>query len=303
MTLGPARSRVTLPDVSVDADPPSFEQLIDLLVAGNDPAAGSSGVLTEFEGGEAIRRRRVWRLRHMVRIEEPPGHTRALAGESTFWRAPDDFLEEIWELCEPDESLPADLESVRLVDPRKYWLGWLSKNRQLVTSSLRPVRFEERSAWQFTAPQVKGGSASVTVDAHIGLVLRIARDDVGYAVAWSELRIEPHLGPAFFVPHHRTPLTPLAPEPEEMQALGARRQFVAVLARATADWRSTCAVIAEAADEDQARAALATHLGVEQHLADAVLHGQFRLLNRRHALMLREELDLMDSQHAGDETT
>lgn len=57
----------------------------------------------------------------MARIEEPPGHTRLLAGERTLWCAADDQFEQTWELRDEDRGTHrGQLDDVWLLDARRY---------------------------------------------------------------------------------------------------------------------------------------------------------------------------------------
>lgn len=276
---------------------PTFDELVQLLVGGNDPATGYSGVFTEKVDGKVVRRRRVWRLRHMARVEDPPGHTRVLAGDHTYWQAADDFNDEIWELRDEDSG---HIPTIRLHDPREYWSEWLGTNPRLVMDTLRAVEFEGRAAWRFTAPEVKGGKPSVTVDAETGLALELSRADVGFADTWSEVTAEPDLGAEFFEPTHRKPLVvpdhEPEPEPDALQHLEARHRILAVVARATDDWMRVCELIAAADDAGDARRAVAAHLCVDEDLADAVLSAQYRGLSKQHRESLRMQLVEMTGQ-------
>ncbi len=276
-----------------DLTPPTFEELVELLIAGNDPAVGYSGVFTEKAGGQLVRRRRVWRLRHMARVEEPPGHTRVLAGEHSLWCAADDFSEERWELRDPDS---ADLDVLRLLDPREFWTGWLTSDRRTVTGSLHPTTYEGRIAWRFTAPEAKGRNATVTVDAELGIPLEISAGDM--AETWSELRIEPDLGPAFFEPRHREPLVRPDPEPDPtvIEQLEGEIRLLDVISRAAQDWPAVSELVLAAEDADAARAALAAHLGVDEDSATVVLDLQVRRLTRLDRERIRQRRRELDQQ-------
>ncbi len=79
---------VTLHPVHASAaEQPSLEQLVLLLASANDPAVGFTGVFSEAESGRLTRRWRVWRLRDLARIEDPPGHLSLLAGTTFYWRS------------------------------------------------------------------------------------------------------------------------------------------------------------------------------------------------------------------------
>lgn len=282
----------------IEPSKPSFDELVQLLVGGNDPAVGLSGIVSDTENGEVVRRRRVWRLRDMARVEDPPGHTTVLAGERTYWQAGDDVDDEIWELR--DEESRHILAEIRLMDPLEYWSEWLGTDRRVVVSTLHAVEVEGRAAWRFTAPEVKGGRPSVTVDAQTGLTLDMSRADIGYALTWSELRLEPDLGPRFFEPTHREPLVPRDPDPEPDQAwsLEDRRRILTALARANDDWRRVGELVAEADDAEAARLAVAAHLDVDEMSAQAVLDMQYRQLTKLHRSRVREELHALTRQIA-----
>lgn len=57
-------------------------------------------------------------------------------------------------------------------------------------SSLDRTEVEGRPAWTFTAPEAKGGNATIVIDAELGVVVEMGRADLGYAVTWTELQIE-----------------------------------------------------------------------------------------------------------------
>lgn len=175
-----------------------MEQLVGLLASANEPTVGYTGVFSEFESGRLARRWRVWRLRNLARIEDPPGRLSLLAGTAFYWRSwpIDEGVTRIPR--EPDEPYSFDLSYFAMLDPEKYWAEWLGSNPQVVMNSLHRVQHEGRPAWRFTAPPVKGGSAVLTVDAELGLRVRAERADVGYLQEWSGLLVDPSLDAAFF---------------------------------------------------------------------------------------------------------
>lgn len=289
-------------DFGVRSDPsslprPSFEELVQLLVSGNAPATGYSGFLTEVEDNEMVRRRRVWRLGNMMRIEDPPGHTRILAGERTVWVAGDDVDEEAWGPRDPD-LVPRDTEAGWLLEPEEHWRGWLGEDPSLVMRTLGPVTFEGRPAWRFSVPVVQGGSAELVVDIELGLVVRMARDDHGASISWSELTIEPQLGPRFFEPTHRrlpdVPERSDEAEPAEHQSGEDRAHFYGVLVSAMEDWRAVGELVATSEDEAEAIAAVADYLHVDATDAQLILDTQLRRLVRRQRRLLAEELERLE---------
>ena len=65
-------------------------------------------------------------------------------------------------------------------------------------STLRADEHEGRPAWSFVAPRVKGDTPHLVVDAELGLVVRISRDDVGVVEEWTDLRLDPTVDASFF---------------------------------------------------------------------------------------------------------
>lgn len=183
---------------AANATQPSVEDVVLLLASANDPAVGFTGVFSEVESGHLRRRWRVWRLRELARIEDPPGHMSLLAGKTHYWRSwpIDDGVTRIPR--DPEVRFDFDLSALAMPDPVGYYTTWLGEDPELVASTLRRVKHHGRLAWTFTAPRVKGGSSVLTVDAELGLVLRAERSDLGFVREWSELTVDPTLDAAFF---------------------------------------------------------------------------------------------------------
>jgi hypothetical protein len=162
------------------AEQPSSEQLVLLLASANDLTVGYTGVFSEFEAGHLTRRWRVWRLRDLARIEDPPGRLSLLAGTAFYWRSwpIDDGVTRIPR--NPETPFDFDLSYLTMLDPEKHWTKRLGSDPEVVMSTLHRVEHQGRPAWRFTAPQVKGGSPILTVDAELGLRVRTERADVGY---------------------------------------------------------------------------------------------------------------------------
>lgn len=177
---------------------PSLRQLVLLLASANLPKSGYTGVFSEFESGRLTRRWRVWRLRELARIEDPPGRLSLLAGTSFYWRSwpIDDGVTRIPR--DPEAPFDFDLSYLTMLDPERYWGEWFGSDPELVVSTLQRVEHQGRPAWRFTAPHVKGGSPVLTVDAELGLKVRTERADVGYLQEWSGLTVSPSLDAAFF---------------------------------------------------------------------------------------------------------
>ncbi|MFC5731677.1 MULTISPECIES: hypothetical protein [Nocardioides] len=183
------------------ATTPTFEGLIDLLVAGNEPTTGYSGSYTEL-GPDSSRRWRVWRLGKMGRIEEADsGRLHFTAGPQHFWRAgrhpvrdPDLYVRQGW------QPVPPELEVLMYAYPEEYWNGWLREDIELVERTLNAIAYDGRPAWRFSAPWVKGGCPLITVDAELGLVAHAAAENGTTVFSWSDLRLEPGLTDAFFEP-------------------------------------------------------------------------------------------------------
>ncbi|WP_418057435.1 hypothetical protein [Pimelobacter simplex] len=267
---------------------PTLEELIDLLVAGNDPVRGYRGTFTVVEDGALVRERRIWRLRDLARVEDASGRGMTVAGDRKVWyfpggERPRDF-----------GGIPAEVEGL-LLDPREYWTTWLSKAPARVTSTLRPVVHENRSCWQFSAPEVKGGSPTITVDAELGLVVRAAREDLGSWEVWSDVEVDPSLEVGFFVPTEADRALPSQPrgtsyddvDPEVVvQRATENLRLYGAVAEALADPRAVLDVLlgvdAEAErndpgeDDETAAAALQERFGFDRLQAHAVLDLQLR---------------------------
>jgi hypothetical protein len=183
------------------APPPAVEELVGLLVAGQRPSVGYSGVLAEFDGGDVSRRWRVWRLGDLARVEDPPGRLSLLAGASTYWRS--------WPIDDgvrviprgPENWVDFELSVLINVDAYSYWAQWLNQDAALVERSLTAAVHDGRPAWQFAAPPAKGGTPEFTVDAELGVVVRAEREDRGCYLEWTGLHSEPRLEQAFFKYH------------------------------------------------------------------------------------------------------
>ena len=189
----------TLHPVNATAvEQPSLEELVLLLASANDPAVGFTGVFSEVESGHLKRRWRVWRLRELARIEDPPGQLSLLAGTTYYWRSwpIDDGVRRIPR--DPEVRFDYDLSALAMPDPEEHWTKWLGSDPEVVMSTLRRVEHQGRLAWSFTAPRVKGGSPVLTVDAELGLLVRAERVDVGFVREWGGLTVDPSLDAAFF---------------------------------------------------------------------------------------------------------
>lgn len=181
------------------AETPSFGELIDLLIRGNEPAMGYSGHYTEIHP-DGSRHWRVWRLRAMGRIELADSRRlHFTAGPEHFWRAEPDPYPDLY-VPQGRQEVPPELEVLMYAYPEEYWNGWLRQDIELVERTLESVRYEERPAWQFSAPFVKGGRPRLIVDAELGLVTHGSTEDGRTVFSWSGLRIEPDLTEAFFEP-------------------------------------------------------------------------------------------------------
>ncbi len=287
-----------MPHPSPPSDLPTFAALLDLLVAGNETPTGFRGTFTAIESGEVIRRRRAWQLRDLVRVEDEDGRALLVAGERRVWHAgfsdaPRDF-----------GSAPPEADWL-LLDPREHWTEYLSENVARVTSTLHAVEYDGRAAWRFSAPDVKGGSPTVTVDADVGLVLRIARDDLGHADAWSDLAVLPDLEPSFFAPTAADRETERAAEaecdtrdprrphldPEERDRLRDRLVILDAQVLALTDPHATLEVILAADRPEDAVAALRQRFGFDESQAQAVADLPFRVAAGRWRAMITTERD------------
>lgn len=176
----------------------SLEQLVGLLASANDPKIGYSGLFSLVEAGLVTHCWRVWRLRDLARIEDPPGRLSLLAGKTSFWRAwpVDDGVKQLPRTADARDNY--DLSYLTMQDPETYWTTWLSADPDLVMNTLRAVEHQGRPAWRFTAPSVKGGSTVLTVDAELGLIVRAERADMGRLEEWTDLQGDASLDPSFF---------------------------------------------------------------------------------------------------------
>jgi DNA gyrase subunit A len=285
---------------------PSYEELLELLIAGNDPSPGWSGTLVEIEDGAVRREVKVWRWRDLIRIEDPPGDARLLAGERMLWCGRTEYEEEVWEVRDPD-SVPGRVGLSYLLDPREEWTRWLSGDRPRVMRTLHAISYEGRRAWEFSMPAVKGGSPTVIVDAELGLVLRMAREDLGHAEEWHDVRVEPDVTPSFFAPTHRdrAKLLPLpsgvsAPTDDELQleSAQARLRLMEGLARALADPRALVDVLMAGRTLEESRAALEKRFGLDEVQVTAVLDLQFRQVNELGRTRIFDERDQLLRQVA-----
>jgi len=146
-----------------------------------------AGRLNETLSDSTPRTWQVWRRGRLAHIEEPPGTMCLIAGERTYWRK--------WPLDPEAVALPRspehdDFELGRFtrLDPESYWREWLTLDVDLVLSTLRPTRHEDRDALTFTAPMSKGFSASLTVDRELGIVVSAEHPEQGTLYRWTELR-------------------------------------------------------------------------------------------------------------------
>lgn len=176
---------------------PSLQELVALLASGNEPARGFSGIRTDVEDGVA-HRRRMWRLRDMARVEDPPGTLERVVGRTWAVLLPGNGSAPIRTARDPEEpGSPLHILDMML-DAEDFWRRWLGDDPDLVARTLRRVRHEGRAAWQFTAPVMKGGHPVITVDAELGIVLHAARDDLDAWFGWSEIQVMDELDEDFF---------------------------------------------------------------------------------------------------------
>lgn len=166
----------------------AFDDLIDLLTRGV-VSPTFVGTYTFIDPDGVKRQWRVWRRGRLARIEDPPGTTRLIAGESQYWWKNPIGGEVVVKERSPDYD-DFELSEFTWQEPEKYWRDWLSQDRSLVLGTLRSVVVEGRPAWEFTAPFVKGASSLIAVDAELGLMLRAERDDVGRYLSWTEVRTD-----------------------------------------------------------------------------------------------------------------
>lgn len=174
--------------------PISFDELIELLVHGNnDPAY--VGLYRDIDGPQFWK---VWRRGRLARIESPPGTPVLIAGTDFYWRKwpVDPVVVKIPRSAEYDDF---EMSALVMLEPDEYWREWLEQDRQGVESTLRSVDHEGRPAWEFIAPWVKGGTPRLTVDAELGIILQAFRDDVGVFESWTEVRTDVPLTEELFV--------------------------------------------------------------------------------------------------------
>ena len=140
----------------------------------------------------------MWRLRDLVRVEDPPGTLSLVAGRTSYWRAwpEDDGVVELPR--HGDNRWSYDASRFVMVKPHDYWSEWLELDPELVRTTLRADVHDGRPAWSFTAPKVRGGTAHLVVDAELGLVVRVSREDVGVVEEWTDLGVDPSLDESFF---------------------------------------------------------------------------------------------------------
>jgi hypothetical protein len=175
---------------------PTLDDLIALLARGVLDAS-FTGTFEQEDGEGRPRRWRVWRRGRLARIEEPPGTMTLIAGHRTYWRK--------WPIDPAVVAIPRspdyddfELSMLTMLDPHAYWREWLSQDPELVLSSLASTTHEGRAAWCFDAPEKKGGSPTVTVDAELGLVLSAERADIGVFRSWTQVRTDVDLNDEVF---------------------------------------------------------------------------------------------------------
>jgi hypothetical protein len=172
---------------------PAFDDLVGLLARGADrEVACFTEVWEEIIGDAAPRRWRAWRRGRLARVEDPPGVLRLIAGEESYWRKwPADA--EVVVLHRSHDHDNFELSALTKLDRFEYWRGWLSRNPDVVTRTLHDTTYQGRPAYRFTAPEVKGRSLELTVDAALGLVLCMEAADLGVIQRWSD--VSPELPP------------------------------------------------------------------------------------------------------------
>ncbi len=177
---------------------PSLHELVQLLASANEPHRGFTGIYTEYERGAVSRRCRMWRLRDMARVEDPPGTLERVVGRRWAVLLPGDGSGP--DRIERDPEEPGSPLHVigMMLDAEDFWSRWLGGDSDLVTGTLQQVQHEGRAAWRFTAPVMKGGRPVITVDSELGIVLRAVREDLDAWFGWSEVRVLDDLDENFF---------------------------------------------------------------------------------------------------------
>jgi hypothetical protein len=172
---------------------PSIDELVQLLAAANEPEQGYSGTLTETEDGVVTRRWRVWRLRNLARVEDPPGHPVLAAGETHYWRNWPVDDEPVRKPRSAETPFDFELSHLAMLEPDDYWRTWLTHDARRVEDSLRDVELHGRRAWRF---EVADPDAVLWVDAELGLLLRA--EGGRFVSEWSQVVADPDLDPEFF---------------------------------------------------------------------------------------------------------
>lgn len=178
---------------------PSCDELIALLIRGNEPTQGYSGYYTELLPNH-LRRWRVWRLGAMGRIEfADSGQLHFTAGPGHYWRSELGRYPDLY-VPQGRQPVPPELDVLMLAHPEEEWNKRLRRDVALVERTIGAVEYEGRPAWQFSAPFTKGGRPRLTVDAQLGLCVHGATEDGKTVFSWSGLHIEPDLDGTFFEP-------------------------------------------------------------------------------------------------------
>lgn len=168
-----------------------------LLLARGESTKSFTGIYEEQDGDAAPTRWRLYRRGRLARIEQPPGSFTLIAAERTYWRRWPSDPGVVALPREPDHD-DFDLSKFTIPRPDRYWRNWLTQDAALVTSTLEATTYEERHAWRFRAPAVKGGTPILTVDAELGLVLHATRPDAAMRRSWHEVQTGIRLGDGLF---------------------------------------------------------------------------------------------------------
>ncbi len=178
---------------------PGLEELVALLARGvHTETAGFTGIWEQTVGDGAPSRWRVWRRARLARVENPPGVLRLVAGEKSYWRKwPVDAT--VVEIPRSRDYDDFELSALTMLEPEEYWRQWLMRDTDVVARTLRAVTHQGRRAYVFRAPEEKGHSVDLTVDAELGLVLLLETTELGVIESWSDISTEPPPSDDLFV--------------------------------------------------------------------------------------------------------
>lgn len=159
--------------------------LVRLLAGANDRGTYSGTFRWTTDDGAPVTWN-VWRCDRLARIEATDGRLILIAGDDFYW-TPDPGRGRASLSPRRTDSVGHEMCVLSMLEADEYWSEWLGQDWPLVMSTLRPTTHEDRPAWRFTAPKVKGACPELSVDQELGLVLEISHPNTDHPERWTDV--------------------------------------------------------------------------------------------------------------------